>query len=112
MILIVPIFWPFLVIWAMFRFWRVTLPLAAAGLGVLVYSRSPVWGVVVGIGLVLAALWIVKIAQDARAVADHRSAVLAMDRHRAAVDREYAGMQLQAELNAQAMARVAREQRF
>jgi hypothetical protein len=109
MIVLFPIAWPFLVIWLMFRFWRVTLLLLAIGLVVAVSVQSPAWGTALGLSLLVLAI---------RGLAAHqaqaeRAGIAARQRlenrrNLAAAD-QYAMMEIQADMNARAMARVARE---
>lgn len=109
MIVLFPIAWPFLVIWLMFRLWRVTLLLLAIGLCAAVYSQSQMWGGLLFVGLLILAI---------RALGAHQRAVArrvgaAQVRYGQQLDlaaaREYEKMEIQAELNARAMAKVARE---
>jgi len=53
MIILFPVAWPFLVIWLMVKFWRVTLLLLALGLVALVYAQSELWGGLLFVGLLI-----------------------------------------------------------
>lgn len=108
MIWLIPVAWPFLAIWLMVRFWRVTLLLLAIAAVTAVSIQSPIWGIALGlIGLLL----------SIRALAAHQARVerqegltrqrLEHRRSLAAAD-QYARMEVQADMNARAMARVAR----
>lgn len=53
MIILFPIAWPFLVIWLMVKFWRVTLLLLTLGLVALVYAQSELWGGLLFVGMLI-----------------------------------------------------------
>lgn len=109
MIVLFPIAWPFLILWALCKHPRVAVTLLAIGAVVAISIQHPVWGTVLGFGLMILVIRAI-VSRQAR---QERDAELAWQRseHRrelAAAD-QYAMMELQAELNARAMAKVARE---
>jgi hypothetical protein len=101
-VLFIPIAWPFLLGYLMFRYWRVTLWLYAVALTAWLLVVHPFWGLVAITLLAMAALLQVRVGEQR--IADREALAQRQADRRAAARR--AAMELQADLNARALVRI------
>lgn len=100
--LFIPFAWPFLIGYLMFRYWRVTLWLYAVALTAWLLVVNPFWGLVAVTVLILFAMLQVRVGEQR--IAEREALARRQAERRTAARR--ADMELQAELNAQALVRV------
>jgi hypothetical protein len=113
---LLPIAWPFLVLYLMVRLWRLTLPLIAVSVVWYLSVTHPLAAWVVGAMFVAILITVLRIREsddNAREAINRQRAVERdldqRDRHLEAGRADRARMELQAELIAKALVREARE---
>jgi len=106
--------WPFAVLYAMVRFWRLTVPLSALAVTWYLLATHPVAGLIVGglfVAILIAVLRIRESDDNAREVTNRQRAVERdldrRDQHLEAGRADRARMELQADMIAKALVREA-----